>query len=152
MYWGILYSAPFESTYDLWSNVSVHACNSAYALFEVLFTCTEPLPWWHLAPVIVVLGSYLGLAYLTHATQNRWVYGFLDDKNGTQRGKVAGYCVGIFVAAVVIHFLVHWIIWLRIWIVEKKLGLLAKQSKKDISMVRPVCGDLELAENSYHAK
>jgi hypothetical protein len=78
------------------------------------------------------------------------VYGFLDDKNGTQRGKVAGYCVGIFVAAVIIHFLVHWVIWLRVWIMEKKLRLSAKQSKKDISMVRPVRGDMEMAGDSYH--
>jgi hypothetical protein len=52
-----------------WNNITVHAMNSAFALFEVLLTRAGPMPWTHVPFLIILLAAYLGLAYVTHATQ-----------------------------------------------------------------------------------
>lgn len=143
VYWAILFDR-FESTFDTYDNVSVHAMNTVIAFFEILLTRTSPLAWWHDAPIVIVLACYLGLAYVTHATQGFYVYDFLDDKNGTKRGTVAGYCIGILVAAIVIHLVVHFIIVIRVWATEKKAGMLGKPSPRDPTRLRG--GDVENLE------
>lgn len=52
-----------------WINISQHAMNSAYALFEITLTNAGPSPWLHLPLCIFMLACYLGVAYITHATQ-----------------------------------------------------------------------------------
>lgn len=52
-----------------WFNISEHAMNTGYALFEITLTNAGPSPWWHLPICVVVLACYLGVAYITHATQ-----------------------------------------------------------------------------------
>lgn len=52
--------------------------NSGFAFLEVALPRSQPHPWINLVPLIVILASYLGLAYLTHATENIYVYDFLD--------------------------------------------------------------------------
>lgn len=61
-----------------------------YALFEILFSRTSPLPWLDVVPIVVLLALYLGLAYLTHATQGFYTYGFLDLQDNSS-GAVAAY-------------------------------------------------------------
>lgn len=39
------------------------------AIFEITLTNVGPLPWIDMLATIVLLGSYLGVAYITHATQ-----------------------------------------------------------------------------------
>lgn len=119
MYWGLL-AGSFPTTFALWSNTSQHALNSAYAFFEIVFPRTERLPWLSLIPVILLLALYLGLAYLTHATQGFYVYPFLD-LQAHSSGVVAGYILGILVAAIVIFLIVRYLIALRVWITETKL-------------------------------
>ena len=55
--------------YIAWFNISEHAMNTGYALFEILLTNAGPSPWWHLPVCIAMLACYLGVAYITHATQ-----------------------------------------------------------------------------------
>ena len=43
--------------------------NTGFALFEILLTHGQPGPWSHLIPLIIILGGYLGIAYITYATQ-----------------------------------------------------------------------------------
>ncbi len=43
--------------------------NTGYALFEITLTNAGPNSWWHLPLCIIVLACYLGVAYITHATQ-----------------------------------------------------------------------------------
>ncbi|KAK0515419.1 hypothetical protein JMJ35_001453 [Cladonia borealis] len=112
VYWGVLYKAPwFPVVEDAWSNVSKHAINSAWALFEVLLTCTSPRPPLHMLFIIILLALYLGLAYLTKATEGFYVYSFLDPSTGVNH--VVAYCIGIPVAACVIFGIVWVILWLR---------------------------------------
>ena len=65
-------SAHRLNEYDMfsaWFNISEHATNTGYALFEITLTNVGPNSWWHLPICIVVLACYLGVAYITHATQ-----------------------------------------------------------------------------------
>ncbi|KAF2690474.1 hypothetical protein K458DRAFT_413257 [Lentithecium fluviatile CBS 122367] len=122
VYWALLApSDGFPSIFATWSNSSQHALNAAYALFEILFPRTEPLPFLHLVPIVLLLALYLGLAYLTHATEGFYVYDFLDlDKHSD--GIVAAYIVGILVGSIIVFLIVRYVIMLRVWITEKKLG------------------------------
>jgi len=43
--------------------------NSGFALFEIILTNTGPSPWSHITPGFLLLACYLGVAYITHATQ-----------------------------------------------------------------------------------
>jgi len=75
------------------------------------------------------LALYLGLAYLTHATQGFYVYPFLDlQKNSS--GLVGAYIVGILVAAIIIFLIVRYLIVLRVFVTEKKLGKTGKTSTR----------------------
>lgn len=128
MFWALLAPADgFPTTEALWSNTSQHALNSAYALFEIIFSRTEPLPFLHLIPIILILALYLALAYLTHAVQGWYTYDFLDLNNHSS-GIVAAYIVGILVGAIVVFLIVRYVILLRLWFTEKKLGKSGKFS------------------------
>ena len=113
-----------------WSNISKHALNSVFAIFELLGTNVGPYPWTDLAVVIVILLGYLGVAYITHATQGIYsknllsnvashltspsssAYSFLDPKK--QGKKLAAYIIGIAVGACIIFLIARGIIVLRV--------------------------------------
>ncbi|KAF8599919.1 hypothetical protein BDV93DRAFT_477052 [Ceratobasidium sp. AG-I] len=116
VYWILLASSStFQSAYSSWNNITVHAMNSGFALFEVLFTRAGPMPWTHIPFLILLLGGYLGVAYITHATQGFYTYSFLDPKK--QGALLAAYIVGIAAAAVILFSIVWGICWVRnrIW-------------------------------------
>lgn len=48
------------------------------AFGEIVIPRTLPHPWLNILPLAILLALYLGLAYLTHSTQNFYVYPFLD--------------------------------------------------------------------------
>lgn len=132
VFWALL--APkegFPSIFETWTNTSQHAMNSAYALFEIIFPRTEPLPFWHLIPVVILLAMYLGLAYLTYYTEGFYVYSFLNLQKNSG-GIVAAYIVGILVAAIVVFLIVKYVIMLRVWVTEKKMGKMGKLSTRDV--------------------
>ncbi|KAF2180066.1 hypothetical protein K469DRAFT_753580 [Zopfia rhizophila CBS 207.26] len=124
VYWALLYSG-FPTPFSSWTNTSQHALNSVYALFEILFPRTAPLPFLHLIVIIFILALYLGLAYITYATDHYFVYDFLDNKTNSP-GKVAGYIIGILVAAIIVFLIVRYMIVLRVWVTEKKFGKTGK--------------------------
>ena len=39
------------------------------AIFEITLTNVGPLPWIDMLASVVILGCYLGVAYITHAAQ-----------------------------------------------------------------------------------
>ena len=131
VFWALL--APkngFASTEALWSNTSQHALNSFYALFEIVFPRTEPLPFLHIVVIVIILALYLSLAYLTHALQGWYTYDFLDLSEHSS-GVVAGYIIGILVASIIVFLIVRYLILLRFWLTEKKLGMTGKFSSRD---------------------
>ena len=93
------------------TQVSQHGLNSLFALIELTLPATMPLPWLHLAFLIVILLLYLVVAYITRATAGFYPYSFLDPSKG--RGRVTAYAFAIAAAIVVIFLVVRGAIWLR---------------------------------------
>lgn len=130
VFWSILFSN-FDTKFEWWSNISQHALNSGFALFEVLATRVNPAPWIHLLWLIVILAGYLGAAYVTLATKHYYVYSFLDPRpkdevngvniGGVGKGAVVGYVFGIAAAIIIIFSLVKAIEWGRKWVTEQKM-------------------------------
>lgn len=82
-----------------------------------------------MVPTVILLALYLGLAYLTHATEGFYVYDFLDLQEHSS-GIVAAYIIGILVGAIIIFLIVRYLIMLRVWVTEKKLGKTGKFSSR----------------------
>ena len=97
------------------------------------------MPWIDLPVTIVLLGGYLGVAYITHATQGIYsnfmslcvfllsilplipAYSFLDPK---KQGKLlAAYIIGIAVGQVIIFVIIRWVIMLREKIAKRQKGV-----------------------------
>ncbi|KAI5816986.1 hypothetical protein BZA77DRAFT_292966 [Pyronema omphalodes] len=133
VYWGILAptDSPFASVYSGWSNISSHALNSAFGIFELFFSRYAPPPWFHLIPIILFLAGYLGIAYITYSTQGFYTYAFLNPQNGAK--KLAIYIVGILVAVCVVFCIVWAFLWVKDWIAGKcrNRGLRSKMDKGD---------------------
>jgi len=119
VYWSLL-STPttFATPYSSWANISRHILNTAFSLFEVAFTHAGPTPWIHLPFVIVILASYLGIAYITRATQGFYAYSFLNPHK--EHGKLAIYIVGIALAACLAFTLTRLLCVLREWFVTPR--------------------------------
>ncbi|EAQ92655.1 hypothetical protein CHGG_00890 [Chaetomium globosum CBS 148.51] len=143
VYWGVLFSGPwFAEVYSGWSNVSQHALNSAFALFELTIPRTDPPPPLHMLWLILVLALYLAVAYITHADKGFYPYSFLDP--GEQGPLVAAYVFGIAVGCLIVFGVVWGLIWLRRYVTETRLGKQGKFAKagRDLS----AAGDMEMAK------
>jgi len=112
VFWSLLADAEtFSSPYEAWSNISHHALNTVFILFEIFLTSMPPFPWLHLPMTIVILALYLGVAYITHSTQGFYTYSFLDPQK--EHGFLAAYIVGIAIAQCVVFVIVRYVIVLR---------------------------------------
>ncbi|KAJ8584955.1 hypothetical protein M405DRAFT_853821 [Rhizopogon salebrosus TDB-379] len=112
VFWSLLSSSStFATQYSAWSNISQHAMNSGFALFEIILTNAGPSPWSHITPGFLLLACYLGVAYITHATQGFYTYSFLDPSR--ERGLLAAYIIGIAVGYCVVFTIVKGICTLR---------------------------------------
>lgn len=132
VYWVAIYeTGSHDSIFKEWEDITQHGLNSAFALFEIIVPRTGPPLAVHLLWLIVILALYLGLAYLTVATQGFYVYPFLDHNWTGSRGIVAAYILGIAVGTVVIYGVVWCLIWARKWLTERKMGMDGKFAKQD---------------------
>jgi len=112
VYWSLLASSStFRTTYNSWSNISRHAMNTLFALFEIFLTNIPPSPWTHLPWLVLILAAYLGVAYITYATQGFYAYSFLDPS--TKHGFVAVYVLGTGIAECTIFSIVRYICMFR---------------------------------------
>jgi hypothetical protein len=104
VFWGTMNSGWPSGRFEQWMNLSVHGLNSAFAVVEILLPATEAPPLSHLSIVLLVLSSYLGLAYLTRYTQGFYVYEWMNPAHGNASIvlHILGYAGGI----VVVFFLV----------------------------------------------
>lgn len=78
VFWSVLSYGALSSEFTTWANISQHGLNSAFAVSEVIISRANPSPWINLVPVLVLLGCYLAVAEITHATEGWYVYIFLD--------------------------------------------------------------------------
>ncbi|KAI6026438.1 hypothetical protein PISMIDRAFT_92093 [Pisolithus microcarpus 441] len=121
VFWSLLSSPQtLEGTYNAWGNISRHILNSSFALFEITCTNVSPPPWSHLGPVLIILVLYLGVAYITRATQGFYTYTFLDP--GSHPGLVAAYVFGIAAGCCIVFAVVKGVITLRCWLSRRRWG------------------------------
>ncbi|KAJ6599735.1 hypothetical protein DFH09DRAFT_1355834 [Mycena vulgaris] len=112
VFWALLTGGDtFDTTFNTWSNISLHALNTPYALLDLLLTNTPPAPWLALPVQVALLVAYLGVAYVTRAAQGFYPYPFLDPH--TQHAFLAVYIVGIALGACVVFVLVRGVAVLR---------------------------------------
>jgi len=123
-YWLILASPTWDDLpFDTWSNVSVHILNSVFAFLEIALTRVGPMPWIHIPFIALFLAGYIGVAYITKATEGFYTYNVLDPhgKGGTK--SVVKYIIGIIVGACVIFVIVAGVNWVKVMFCEKVLGI-----------------------------
>ncbi|EDR00926.1 uncharacterized protein LACBIDRAFT_192763 [Laccaria bicolor S238N-H82] len=132
VFWALLSSpSTFETVYSSWDVISVHALNTVFALFEILLTNSPPAPWLTLPFGLFFLAGYLGIAYITHATQGFYSYSFLDPQK--QHGKVAAYIVGIAVGEIIIFCLIRGVIVLRErWAIRARLVMVGGSTDENL--------------------
>ncbi len=103
--------------FEQWINFSVHGLNSIFAFTEIILPATQPLPWIHLPFIMVVLSMYLGLAYLTRATQGFYIYEWMNPAHG--KGSIVLH-IAVYAAAMITLFvLVRYMIVLRNKLADK---------------------------------
>ena len=129
---------------NIYLQISEHALNSFYALFEIILPRTSPPPPLHILLLVILLACYLALAYITHATQGWYPYSFLDTSKGS--GRVTGYCFGILAAICVIFGVVWGLIWLRERVTQR-MGMEGKFAGQERKTERDV-EVMELREES----
>lgn len=123
VYWGVIYPGVwFTYDFDAFSNISEHAMNSGFALFEIVFPRTPTPLWIHTWWCVFVLALYLSLAYVTYYTKHFYTYTFLDIQ-AQGSAITAAYIIGIAIGAIVVFSIVKGLIWVRLWLTERKAGM-----------------------------
>lgn len=117
VFWCTMFVSWFKDDFSQWSNISIHAMNSVFALLEIILPQTRPMPWEHLAVLLVILSLYLPIAYITKATESIYIYLWLNPKVGA--GKIVAHVVGFAIVMVFIFNVVKLIIWFRCQITEE---------------------------------
>ena len=112
VYWSSMYIGPwFQHDFDRWSALSIHGLNSVFATCEIVFTQTRPQPWAHLGVLLLIMSLYLPIPYITKATEDIYIYLWLDPKNGI--GQLIAHIVGYAMAIVVVFNLSRGAVWFR---------------------------------------
>ena len=117
VYWVSMSVGWYKHDFNEWSMLSIHALNSVFAIFEIVFSQTRPPPWAHLGVLLLIMSTYLGVAYITKATEDVYIYLWLDPKVGWE--KILAHVIGYAVVMVFYFNLVKGAIWLRCQITNK---------------------------------
>ncbi|KAK9416245.1 putative FAR-17a/AIG1-like protein [Seiridium unicorne] len=119
VFWSLQYGPEkLASPYLAWSNISRHALNALVSVLEVILPRTEPMPWVHAPLLVLMLGGYCAIVYITEANEGFYTYGFMNPtKQGP--GKVAGMIVGIGVGSVFLFAIIRLVIMIRCRLTEK---------------------------------
>ncbi|KAJ3847812.1 hypothetical protein EV368DRAFT_50523 [Lentinula lateritia] len=150
VFWGFLASpAVFSTKFGTWSNISIHVLNTAWSVFEMIGTNSPPPRWSMLPCMIIILALYLALAYVTHATQGFYPYSFLNPS--TSHSLLAGYIIGIAVAACIVFTLAKTIMWARTRFAFKK-GSEMTFEIRELQNPRNQSPALEMAESMNSEK
>ncbi|KAJ3887024.1 hypothetical protein GG344DRAFT_69167 [Lentinula edodes] len=145
VFWALLASpAVFSTKFGTWSNISIHVLNTAWSLFEMIGTNSPPPRWSMLPCMIIILALYLALAYVTHATQGFYPYSFLNPS--TSHSLLAGYIIGIAVAACIVFTLAKTIMWARTRIAFKNASATTFEIR-ELQNPRNQSPALEMAES-----
>lgn len=99
----------------------------------------------HLPCVLLLLGGYACIAYITYETEDFYTYGFLDSSKFSA-GALAGHLIGIGAGCGGFFVLVRLAIYARLLLVEKKLGKHGKRSKRDSEVATRPWIEMEVQE------
>ncbi|KAJ7029721.1 hypothetical protein C8F04DRAFT_1043107 [Mycena alexandri] len=106
VFWGVIADAStFDNRFDAWNAISVHLLNSVFALFEILLTNTPASAWILLPFGILLLSGYVGIIYITYATQGFYAYTFMNPDG--HPGRLALHILGVGLAECVVFTIVH---------------------------------------------
>ncbi|PGG98244.1 hypothetical protein GX51_06892 [Blastomyces parvus] len=150
IYWAVLYKKyALRTQFEVWDNTSKHILPAFFALFEIICSTALPPPLLHFPFLIIILLLYLGIAYITHATEGFWVYPFLyPGPNGRYRGREAKYLF-IVLAALLIVFAVVWVLsWIRRRLVGSKTKFAKGAGEEWNGQGAQGSGDAEVGENT----
>ncbi|KAF8935595.1 hypothetical protein EDD21DRAFT_331470 [Dissophora ornata] len=100
VYWTMLSTGAYMSTFASWRNASVHAVDGFCAVFELVFNRHELQPI-HSIVVAGIMVMYMFLTFIIHKTKGIWVYSFLDWDQGAI---CAAYYLGIAIGLLIIFF------------------------------------------------
>ncbi|KAF9938351.1 hypothetical protein BGZ67_000256 [Mortierella alpina] len=101
VYWTMLNVGGNMSALATWQNVSVHAIDGVFAIFELIFNrhFLQPI---HSVIVAAVMVLYMLLTFVVRSTKGIWVYPFLN----WDRGAIcAAYYLGIAIGLFIIFFI-----------------------------------------------
>jgi hypothetical protein len=158
VYWAFLYPRHwFPTWFYAWSNVkpspdprlmrsgqltmhqiSRHAMNSCFALFEIIIPRTNPPPVLHLWFLVLLLLFYLALAEVTYVDQGFYPYRMLDPSGGYDQ--VAAYAFAILASIFALFVVVWYIIGQRkrlteeMWKMKGKLFVPPVKPNPDLEM------------------
>ena len=125
--------------FDRWSNLSIHALNTVFALTEIALPRTEVLPWSHLGALMLFMSLYLGLVYISKAVEDFYPYLWLDPNVGWKQ--IVAHVIGYTMSVILVYNVVLGLIWLRRTHTELK----EEDQPDDEIALRPQ--DLEMAGN-----
>lgn len=136
-FWGTLWAGWEDATiFYKWHNVSVHGLNSFFAFLEIVLTTTNPLPPLHIFVLCTILSVYLGLAYLTKATEGFYVYEWLNPAYGAV--EIVAHVFAYAALIIGIFLFVYGIMALRCRILGEKQKLWQGEDREE-----EVPGDIE---------
>ncbi|ORY85495.1 hypothetical protein BCR37DRAFT_391273 [Protomyces lactucae-debilis] len=143
VYWAVLAGDMDKSAYPLWVNISMHALNTCFALFEIWFSRVTTRFALMLPSFLVVL-LYLPIVYIEHARSNNWVYFFFGSSN---KAIVAGSILGIGILGLLCNLIVQLLQALRERVFGAHRGMSEEEaerpSRRLVPQVDPAAIELE---------
>ncbi|KAJ7500562.1 hypothetical protein B0H11DRAFT_2171386 [Mycena galericulata] len=112
VFWGVIANAStFDNRFDAWSAISFHLFNTVFALFEILFTNTPAASWIFLPFATILLLGYVGIIYITYATQGFYAYSFMAPDG--HPGRLVLHILAVGLAECVVFGVVYGLVLLR---------------------------------------
>ncbi|CBQ69922.1 conserved hypothetical protein [Sporisorium reilianum SRZ2] len=120
IFWSVLRGAhPLGDAYSAFSNIGKHTLNWVLTMLDLVVLSRTPLrPWWHLVPIVGILGLYIGIVDITYKRYHVYVYGFFNvDQFGTPL--VVFFCLLLGVFAVVSFLVTQELMLLREYVAAR---------------------------------
>jgi hypothetical protein len=108
VFWGTMNSGWPAGRFEQWLNISVHGLNSVFAIVEIILPATAAPSVTHLSVVVLILSTYLGLAYVMRWTQGIYVYEWMNPAHGNASVvlHVLGYAGGMLAIFVIVRYVI----------------------------------------------
>jgi len=146
VYWTMLNVGGSMTALGTWQNVSVHAVDGVFAIFELIFNrhFLQPI---HSVVVAAVMVLYMLLTFVVRKTEGYWVYPFL---NWDQGPICAAYYLGIAIGLFIIFFVLLILHKYRNrWLANRCAAVNADQQLEAYQPQQSTYHDSQPTENAY---